>query len=209
MTHLKTVATFQGASGLPRDTFVNTFHFDGVLANPELASAAVERFYNHEFDAADGPLSGFISKYVNRTAGGLKIETYDMSAAPPRTPIDTLVTAPVAVNYGTGSLPFEVALCLSYYATVDADKFRGRIYIGPFALDASTRPDGGVPVPNSHLINVLKAAAADLKDNADVQWSVFSVKDSALRAITAGWVDNDFDTMRKRGPKATARNDWS
>lgn len=37
---------------------------------------------------------------------------------------------------------------------------------------------------------------------------VYSRVDGLIRPITSGWVDNEFDTQRRRQRDATARTEW-
>lgn len=85
----------------------------------------------------------------------------------------------------------------------------GRIYFGPLAVNTLSVVDGLVR-PGSNIRDTLRLAAADLETNIEAalpgsQWSVWSRKDAALYPIESVSTDNAFDTMRSRGPAATAR----
>jgi hypothetical protein len=120
-----------------------------------------------------------------------------------------------------GGLPDEVACCLSYRhfpydAGINPQSQRGRIYFGPLNPDAFEGSGGGdewntPPRPATAFKNILAAAASDLEDanDADNTWIVYSrVLDQGF-AVTDGWIDNAFDTQRRRGVAATARTLWS
>lgn len=130
--------------------------------------------------------------------------------------------------------PSEVACCLSYKnlgsgVTPPARK-RGRIYFGPVGRGA-TFVDGAINRPSASLQASLLGAANDLQAAFAAlgsTWVVYSRpyegRDEVPRpgnprgplppiaarvgttfAVTDFWVDNGWDTMRKRGERATAR----
>lgn len=133
---------------------------------------------------------------------------YDMADPEPRAPftIQTwdLLTAPS----GT-ALPTEVALCLSYQGAkvsgLPQSRRRGRVYIGPFdttALGSDGRPD-------TAMVTALRNVAKDLLDASDLattwRWQQFSRVNDGFADVTDGWVDNEFDTQRRRGRPYTVR----
>jgi hypothetical protein len=130
----------QGASGLPEDRFVNTFHFvcigTATAEQQEDACVLVRDFYN---GTGSGPtvqfraLSTYISPYVSRTA---ELRSYDLETEKPRVPQITPLT--LGTPYGSSGLPEEVAVCLSYHGpTPITARRRGRIYIGPLTVNAA------------------------------------------------------------------------
>jgi hypothetical protein len=46
-------------------------------------------------------------------------------------------------------------------------------------------------------------------DTSGPRWCVLSQVDAQLKIVTAGWVDNAFDTVRKRGERADVRYSWA
>lgn len=116
-------------------------------------------------------------------------------------------------------MPAEVALCLSFHgnltdvpeegagATRPAARHRGRIYVGTFdrtCNEAATttnrsRPTTAVRTNLLAMANSLKAITNG------VEWCVHSHKNNAWYPVTGGWVDDAWDTQRRRGPAATAR----
>jgi hypothetical protein len=147
---------------------------------------------------------------VSTTLGTYKF--YKMSDPEPRTPFITLTMDPIAV--GTSGMPEEVAICLSYYATPASGESparrRGRIFIGPLsqtAFDSSSVGTFSTPDPTARA--AIASAAAVLADQSEAfQWAVYSPTDQIARQIIGGWVDNAFDTQRRRGRRATTRNTW-
>lgn len=105
---------------------------------------------------------------------------------------------------------------------------RGRIYFGPCSVDMS-QPDGSiVPRPHATLIDRLNAAAFGMIDPTpdDNEWVIYSrpfagrpfterpnkkplpalpARQGQAYFVEQSWVDNAWDTQRRRGEKATAR----
>lgn len=110
-----------------------------------------------------------------------------------------------ATQESTGTLadsgPREVALCLSFYSERNLPRQRGRLYLGPWSAGTmDLRPPSG---------NVTQALALGdgLTDigGVDIQWGVYSPTDSEFRQVSHYWVDNEWDTVRSRGLRGTAR----
>jgi hypothetical protein len=103
-------------------------------------------------------------------------------------------------DYPASTSPRELALCLSYKAG-DGPRRRGRLYV-PFNLTGSTTV-GKRPV-FAHMEKV--AALAPLLralGGANVQWGVWSRRDSAFYPAQTAYVDDEWDIMRSRGLEPT------
>lgn len=129
----------------------------------------------------------------------ITVRAYNMGDPLPR-PLKAQSTAsPSAVSGACG--PREVALCLSFYADRNLKRQRGRLFIGPWhANEMNERPS----VPAQNQLAVLAEGIADL-GGVDIDWNVYSPTDNAYRDVTDYWVDNEWDTMRSRGLRGTAR----
>jgi hypothetical protein len=92
-----------------------------------------------------------------------------------------------------------VSLCLSYFSERNLPRFRGRLFIGPWNF-AEERP-------NTSAINSLMTLATGLAavGGIDVDWGLWSPSRNAFSKITNVWVDNEWDTQRSRGLRATTR----
>jgi len=132
-------------------------------------------------------------------------------------------------------LPSEVAVCLSYKSdeepTVPMRQKRGRIYIGPLKIAGvlsadATRVERPNPLGvNANLIAGAVALRADL-EALGCEWVIYSrpyegrdaiprvgkpdlpaipARDGSLYRIDHFWVDDAFDTVRRRGQKASSR----
>lgn len=214
----RVLAVWHGRSGLPEDVYVNTFVFKddqalGRAVSISQARNAVFEFYNNLWGGLIAPLKSYLA---GRTLSGeLTIKVYDLSEPPPRPP-DELTYTMAGLAAGE-SLPSEVAVCGSYYAERNVPRQRGRIYIGPLAINAMTSPTTAPSRPFLGLRNVLKDGMQALagRDATYPSWCVLSTVPAPAqpggpqaRVITNGWVDDAFDTQRRRGEAALGRIEW-
>ena len=187
-----------GATGLPEDVFTNTFHFVNDQDYEDHAATitpALQQFYGF-FDQD-------LSEYIQPQA---VIKVYNMLDPEPRVPTEFPFPLGI-VTTDSFALPNEVAVCLSYHAAPPVvPRRRGRIYIGPLNLNATTAATTSTvpPRPTLAFRTRLATAGAFLRSNA-VGWAVRSEASDGYSMITDGWVDDEFDTMRKRGPDSTSR----
>lgn len=199
-----TTATIKTADNIAANYATNTFHFNADdLTALQLAHNALVTFYN----AIDTNFSDLVST----AAGGLSITSWDFDASPPRAPV--LTTTGTFAGMGIGPLPTEVSLCISFQGTrisgVPQARRRGRIYV-PFlqetANDATARPSAG-------LVSSLATSAQALLTASDAAatwtWEIWSAAGPGFTTVTDGWVDNEWDTQRRRGRKATSRTTFT
>ena len=98
-------------------------------------------------------------------------------------------------------------------ATRPKARTRGRIYIGPLNIDAITNESGDptYPAPDNMFISTLKESAENFAARVAAggyTWCVWSQRELAMRFVTQGWVDNAWDTQRRRGVAPTTRTSW-
>jgi hypothetical protein len=211
---IRALVVIPGKSGLARDVFVNSFafHKPGGSATTDgdrdAIGALLRDFY---VTGATGinPLGSFLGQQVFRGTNNILVKTYDMGETPPRTPRLTAFTMP-SMGTSTGPIPNEVALCGSFKAASQkGPRGRGRIYVGPLeggavveADDYNIRPSTAVVASLRHAMTALKLATAE----TPYTWCVYSTfGPTHLHQVSDVWVDNEFDTMRKRGNRATTR----
>jgi hypothetical protein len=132
------------------------------------------------------------------------------------------------------NLPSEVAVCLSYKNTASGNippaQRRGRVFFGPLGKGSFETADEAVtdiPRPPAQFrTNLLQAGIALSNNVAGGQWVIYhrprkerpetprpgrttlpflAALPGAVHAITDLWVDNAFDTQRRRGERATSR----
>lgn len=193
--------TIAMTSGIPRDAVVNNFYFDMVnKADSDFAqiTAAIQTFYSS--------ITPQLSSLVNRT--GNVIKYYDHGDLTPRVPRATQ-TFNLTGTVGSGALPAELAICLSFQADresgVPQARRRGRVYIGP--LSTPTNTNGLVTASHRDAIkNAAKVFLDASTANTNYVWVVHSHNSSTTdRPVTNGWVDDAFDIQRRRGLVPTSR----
>lgn len=206
-------------SGFARDASINVWHTSSVdktrLEQAQDASLALLEFYVSATGVgAETIVGAYYSQIVSRVAEACLIRTFDLDDPTPREPILEFPWQMVG-HSEANSLPYEVALCSSFTAEggegAPLRRRRGRVYLGPFNLDALQ--GGAVPAPATTLIDTVVAATERLITTfGDTPTSsfvgVYSRVDDLVRPITSGWVDNEFDTQRRRQRDATARTEW-
>lgn len=212
--YIRADAIWGMASGLSRDVSVNTFHF--ILPDtPDPGSldaidGALLDFYDKT--GTDPDIKSLLSPVLSE---GVTFKLY--SATEEGAPIATYFHD-IGDPSASSALPNEVACCLSYRAApspgVPPARLRGRVFIGPLNTDAvlSTGPSGAQP--SDDLILALANAGSGLVDNASINtlgvyWVVYSRAGDLFSIVTDGWVDNEFDTQRRRQVDATVRTPWN
>lgn len=170
-----------------RDAIVNTVYFDtDALPGSGFDADQVADDLNQLWRTSFGSLGQF------------RTRIYNMSDAEPRQPL-----ADRSFNHvkSTALGPREVALCLSYYAGSNTPRRRGRIYTGPWnTSDMTSRP--GLPSRNALLDFATGLANIG---GVNMQWVQYSPTTGDFSNVTNVWVDDEWDTMRSRGRKATSR----
>lgn len=186
-----------GPSGLPKDRFVNTLHFSG--------SAPLQTWD----ELADGIMPDLVDLvealeiYPSWLARPFEVKAYNPDEPKPREPKIYQGTLPGGAT--VDGMPPEVALCLSYYTDRNLPRKRGRIYLGPLRRTAGTeRPLGN---ESGGIIGQLLSFGQALSDlgGVDVDWQHVSTVTGERRRIEHIWVDNAWDTQRRRGLARTNR----
>jgi hypothetical protein len=212
--------TLQGQSGAPDDIYTNAWSFfdaSDPISDPNLVlyDAAFIQFYTQ---IKNGQTAALYSQMGEQVAeNGHSLRYYNRDDAPPRIPFrSTGFDFPSAP---TGpSLPAEVAICLSFRGEVVPGtnvgpgphlpaRRRGRIYFGPLASGVGffdlndLRP---TTVVRDNLLDGLEAMA-DECDAAGGFLGVYSTPNDDTDRIEFAWVDNAFDTQRRRGAAPSSR----
>lgn len=206
MSHIKAMVVFQGATNIPEDRFINTFHF--LSAEASLAAAAsdihpvLQAFYNGPAGTGS-QLGSLMPAFVQRTAS---IRYYDMATAEPRVPDIRTFTIPAPL--AGAPLPEECAVVCSFHGVPPVTpRKRGRVYLGPFTTNTGVTGTN-LPFTVTPFVQGLVTERSEFLASSEVGWVVYSPTDDAFTPVRGGFCDNAFDTMRKRGPKATARSTW-
>lgn len=193
MTRIAAQVAMAQNSNLPRDYVVNTLAFNHSL---ELVVGAPD------WQALADDLRGIYDALIaNQTH--IKVSLYDLADGKPRP-----VRGFSEIGKGTAfqiTSPGEVALCLSFYAGRNLPRQRGRVYLPPQLMglgSTSARPSA-----------LAMTTALGLADNlsglggANVDWCVHSRADDAFRKVTHAYCDDEWDTQRRRGARATTRQE--
>jgi hypothetical protein len=138
------------------------------------------------------------------------VNVYDLGNAHPRPPHTSQWTCPARSGSGV-NLPLEVCCVLSMFADRNIARHRGRVYIGPLQeLDMTTSAQGVPLVAPSFRDTLIEHVERLIAGTAAVagvtpQLAIYSRMDGVARVVQHGWVDDAFDTQRRRGPRATTR----
>lgn len=190
MANIRVQVSNYTPDSLPADRAVNTLYFTGDLPSSDANWQTFLGAIITSFSSA-GVLA---NSHFTATA-------YNMADSKPRPILAT------RNQVGGGDIapgPHEVALCMSYYSARNLPSSRGRIYLGP--LPGSVM---GAQQPNSAYVTAVLGIATAIHTAAGAAalvWSLHSVKENNYQAITNVWVDNAWDTQRRRGIAATTRS---
>lgn len=211
-TH-RALITMPAVSGINEDAVTNTLHFlpdpGGVAAALAALDTAIVDFYNN----SGSGVGALLNNQVSRVANACTIRWYALDDPPPRVPVRLTTFTMKAAGSG-GALPGECSVVLSFQAVkvsgVNQARRRGRIYLGPLT-DAVSTVTGGIARPSVTIRGNIATRAAALKAAAvaaNSPWSIWSEVNGAPSSVADGWVDDTFDTQRRRGVRATTRTAW-
>lgn len=193
-------------TNIAKDSILNTFAVRSMSGGAAFAdvTARVQVFYT--------ALATIFGPTLNGTTNAHKVRMYHLVEPEPRPPVYVGSFS----RGGSGSpLPAEVSLCTSYSAESPAGtrpaRRRGRLYIGPLNTLTSVNINGYARPELSVRTTVMNATKALVEGLASDDWEfcVWSRADDSLFPVVRGWVNNEFDTQRRRGPEATERNTWA
>jgi len=84
-------------------------------------------------------------------------------------------------------------------------RHRGRIYVGPLSFGAVKTSGGAQCTVADNLVAALHDAGLRLLGLTGANWRTWSRRDAAVYTATGGFIDNEFDTQRRRRVNATTR----
>lgn len=193
----KVTISCEADTGLVRDAYQITPHFQ----NSGNATAG---------QLADNLATNMPVWLTDQSRGHIKVYLEDFTPGNPHNPlaIRTFGTIP---NGMATALPGELALCLSYFATINAPRYRGRLFIpanwihkhqGATPSPAGARPTAGqMTAVTLFYTQVIKAALSGLP----IQWVVASTVEKNAKVVTECWVDDEWDIIRSRGQRGGSR----
>lgn len=188
---------------LPANFVTNTLYFDTTVndANLEDIRDAIRDHYGNILQA-------FCPTTVAQNGHEMKV--YDVLQSAPNYPIRQYTwNSPYP---GSGDpLPSEVAMVASFQGPkqsgIPQARRRGRNYIGPLrtSLVSAGRPSS---TAITNLAAAFEGFGDDIAALTATDWVVWSGVSQTAVEVTDGWVDNAFDTQRRRGVQTTARTSW-
>jgi hypothetical protein len=204
MTQIRAQVITTRAGDLPRDHIVNQIHF-ATSAAWELITDG-PNWTNIAEDIRD--MFATRRQYIP-TGYGVEVKVYNVDDALPR---EVMHHAP-RVAYAEAAQapgPREVALCLSFHGARNIPRQRGRLFIGPWTQQVmGERPPAAAQATCLYLAEGL----ADI-GGVDVDWSVRSKfpielgdQGGTMHSIQHSWSDDEWDTVRSRGLRATGRQE--
>lgn len=203
MPTYKCVASLPARSGVSADLHVNTLHIErsdwGQGVNDQMADNFAS-LYDDLYTL--GLMSGY-----DLSLGELK--TYQRPTVAPDYPIAT--SAITGLSAGRAfNMPPELAVCVSYMndtaASTPRGRRRGRIYLGGATSDYNSA-DGRIAA--SKVTATLNAFTSfvTLCNNTVGELHIWSQAAGASFLVQRVWVDNEWDIQRRRGRKATDKEE--
>lgn len=197
---MRSEVTHRASDDIPADYCTNTVYHEvasGIVwGGPDFQNHANEVRDCFSGVAVENPTFGVYSdRYI-------EVRCYDMADAKPR-PIKATSnyvpgTPADAADFG----PSQVALVLAFYADRNIKSHRGHIYIGPWRASQTS-----LYAPSSSDMAELLSLGHSLFDvgGENVKHVVWSTKLQTSMTLQHYWVDNRWDTQRRRLPKASSR----
>ena len=178
-------------TAFPRDrVMINpVFNNTGGILNPSDADQLCE-------DLAD-----VLVGYVSGTRE-IRVKAYDVQGTPPVFPVGDAVRNVGA--FPASSQMREIACCLSFYSERNLPRQRGRLFVPAFLVAPGVSLGVQVSTTIQTKVGQLAQHLADL-GGIDIDWSVYSKVDDTARAVSNWWVDDEWDVIRSRGLRPTAR----
>jgi len=205
--HYQAQVIFAGLSGAGEDVFTNTFHFrnDNIIGDQiEVADRLADDLA--EFYGAipvGAPTNVTIASRLSSLtiSPDITIKVYDLGLAAPRFP---QVRTRTLTGLSATAQASEVSVCLSLVSAQNSARNRGRIFLGPLSTNAGIVEDNGFR-PSIDFSRSILASWVRLQGKAEHTPCVYSRTDNQMKPISGAWVDNAFDTQRRRGLDATKR----
>ena len=203
--------SWQAKSERPEDAITNTYHFvntDTVTDYDNVRDMLVN-FYTEVAPDAPGSIISFMSNQT--VTGDWTLKAYALEDPKPRQPVITWQGS--ADPLASTPLPSEVALVQSFQAEIESGEIparrRNRVYLGPFGISANSSE--GRPIDNLVATMLFAGKQLILESQASLRWTWVAYSPTADQAnpITNGWVDNAWDTQRRRGLYYNQRGTYS
>lgn len=212
MATFRAQVAFPFFSNLPSDVWTNTLHFTelaplGLAGASALITPLLSDFYETIYAVAR-PMANYCQP------GSATVNWYDLTEPEPRVPIILPLAATITV--AASKVPTEVSIVASFQGDrspgIPQARRRGRIYLGGCGDNmVETSAVNAYPRLTTGVQNAVATACENLitaLSGSGMRWSVWSPTDQAATIITNGWVDNMFDTQRRRSVNTEFRTLW-
>lgn len=213
------VSRLHSLSGIQEDFTQNSWVFEEGAEPDPLVAAGTAINKLDDFYLAIG---GYYGSSVSRVSMVHEHLVYDLAAE-----LDTpgsgtgspilVENFSIPVALASAGLPSEVATVLSFHAALGGapvevggtrprSRRHGRVFLGPLNIQCMNEEAGfGETRPRAAFRTVVADAAEAMIVGTGNDWSVWSRVDGTVREVVGGWIDNAFDTQRRRGVAATGR----
>lgn len=212
MALMRCQVVLQYFTNIPEDVASNTLYF--VTSGTEITEAECEEAVTRLAAFYSG-FDEYLAPTVVRSPGA-SVNIYDMADSMPRQPLFPGWGFTLAASNSAFNIPTECAIVMSYHAAFTSGipnaRRRGRIYLGPW--NGLSNNSGGATEfsqPASALVTAITGAADELSTlhAEDIVWSQRSSTTQAVAPVAGGWVDNAWDTQRRRGNSPTNRTTFT
>lgn len=217
-------------SGIAKDVVVNDFAF-GTPDDSAPDSAAIgaatshlTEFYNTTASGASHAVCYYLSSGLDHGSNKVRIDYYHIVVGDLGSPFHS-DNFTLGSSGGSSNLPDEVAIATSFHAdltdiseelsdhTRPRARRRGRVYLGTLSDTARGLDANGHAVVSNGARADIALSSKGLHDAAVaaglVTWSIWSRAAVTVFPVQAGFVDNAFDTQRRRGIAASTRSSWT
>lgn len=222
----RAVITLPSVSGLPEDRSENVLAIgaNGSVgaSEPGNAAAQIAGFFTATTGAMTYSIGSHISSSVSRAANACTVSIYvstDLSGATPFGSPIVVYPFTLPADDGSTPMPEEVSTVVSFHgdltgvpaesgATRPAQRRRGRMYVGPLNFSTGTDASNVLRPSSAWRTNLgiaFKAMADGVNAEAHLFLGVWSKADADVRAALGGYVDDAWDSQRRRGLAATTR----
>lgn len=213
MPRIHAVVTMPYPTGLPRDVAQTTWSFITLDTTEETLDDVYDglvEWWNDPLSPRTTAPGSWISTAVVRAE--CRVELYDVTTLPAGPPIyERTFTLRAPFSGSPNSLPLEVALVNSIRGagTGPLRNRRGRQYIGPLNVGVISgaspmpRPDPGI------ITDMVNSSQRLASKDGTYAWFIWSRKQGEFHRVVGGFVNNEFDTQRRRGADETDRLNWS
>lgn len=192
-------------SGLPEDVATNTWWFshptDDMATMEPAITAALEDFYQ--------VIDLYLAHYIDD--GACIVRHYDWADPEPRVPITSGLALSIATTQD--ALPGEVSTVLSFRAALPSTpRRRGRVFLGPLRTTVLSQSVSNPVRVNPTYITAVGNAVAALQtglDAAGITHMVYSKTAAQATGVALYWMNNEFDTQRRRGVVESSRTAWA